>query len=347
MSLADLRAAVVPGDGVVARADDMIAVIITGSGADSQSAVCVVAGATAFVFGDISLTADTATGQVALNGAGATTGIAQELDEPITAIRVGGDRDPVALSNLTNGIVAGAGVVMTLAEEAVEPALETKLQEAVPKSVEPEPAPAADEEPVSDFEVFDLTASEEDRRDPLPVSTELPQPEETEPDRPPRYDDPVIVKGVFSSKGHFNHPNAKYCSRSGVRMGAHQTLVLTDGPRPPLGVLTFDDGSTYTVQWNTIIGRDPLVDELVTSESAASLVVADPEQTVSRAHAFLELRDWDVYVSDRGSQNGTFVKSSEADDWRRIATEERVELTSGAQVRVGEKTFVYSPHHII
>jgi len=131
-----------------------------------------------------------------------------------------------------------------------------------------------------------------------------------------------------------------------VKMGASMTKVLTEGPRPPLGVVTLDDGSTLTVRWNTVIGRDPSVDEMVQREQAAPFVVSDVAQSVSRRHALLELIEWDVYLSDLGSRNHTYVQAAPNEPLRELGPGERVVLESGMKVHLGKRTFVYHEHHV-
>ena len=48
----------------------------------------------------------------------------------------------------------------------------------------------------------------------------------------------------------------------GIRMN-ERTGELVFGPRPPLGLLVFDDGATYTVDAEYLVGRMPDVDERV------------------------------------------------------------------------------------
>ncbi|NND76003.1 MAG: FHA domain-containing protein [Ilumatobacter sp.] len=178
-------------------------------------------------------------------------------------------------------------------------------------------------------------------RTPLPLAHD----DVAEDDRPV-YERTVQVFGVYSPRGHFNHPDAKFCSRTGVKMGASMTKVLTEGPRPPLGVLTLDDGSTLTVRWDTVIGRDPTVDELVRTQQASPFVVSDLAQSVSRRHALLELINWDVFISDLGSRNSTYIQAAPNAPLRQLAVGERVALHSGTIVHLGKRSFVYNEHHV-
>ena len=128
-------------------------------------------------------------------------------------------------------------------------------------------------------------------------------------------------------------------------MGASHTKVLSKGPRPPLGVLTLDDGSTLSVQWTTVIGRHPSQDERVLQGEAAPFVVSDDSQSVSRAHAMLELVEWDVLISDLGSSNHTYIELP-GESRRQLGSGERAVLSSGTVIHIGERSLVYHEHHV-
>lgn len=259
--------------------------------------------------------------------------------------------DVASWNHLVAGTVPGAGVVVGAAPRASDAAAAWEppdiedaqaVAESVPTgaAVDIGPEPDVDEE--APFEVISLANGDLSDRSPLPVATADPIDDEVSP----AYERPVPVIGVYSPRGFFNHPDAKYCSRTGVKMGASMTKVFTEGPRPPLGVLTLDDGSTVTVRWNTVIGRDPTVDEMVRTGHAAPFVVSDIAQSVSRRHALLELVDWDVLISDLGSRNGTYVQSGPDEPLRKLAANERVVLDGGTIVHLGKRSFVYNEHHV-
>jgi hypothetical protein len=158
-------------------------------------------------------------------------------------------------------------------------------------------------------------------------------------------EDLIVVKGIRCARDHHNDPRALYCSRCGIKM-VHRTHRMVDGVRPPLGVITFDDGATYAVRREMVIGREPGVDEMVANDVAMAVVIVDEEKTVSRAHAHIKLIDWDVFLEDRGSANGTWVRSAPHQPWRKVQPEERVALITGMTVKVGDREFVFDQHHI-
>ncbi len=263
-------------------------------------------------------------------------------------------------NDLLAGRVPGGGVVVgtavgALAQPEPEPEPEPRPAIVLPDDgdegdttemyivtdLEPEDADDAPFESLSLTEDADLSD-----RSPLPIiDAETESAAEPEPDRP-AYEEPVHVLGVYSPRGFFNHPDARYCSRTGVKMGASHTKVLVEGPRPPLGVITLDDGSTLTVQWNTVIGRDPATDDRVRRDQAAPFVVSDEAQSVSRRHALLELVDWDVLISDLGSRNQTYIQAGADQPLRALASGEKTVLKSGTIVHIGNRSFVYNEHHV-
>jgi len=138
-----------------------------------------------------------------------------------------------------------------------------------------------------------------------------------------------------------------YCSSCGIKMGVHRTLIVIDGPRPPLGILVLDDGSTIPVQHDMVIGRDPTVDALVVAREAMPIRIEDETNSVSRAHLHVVLDGWEVLVADRGSSNGTSVRSAEGEPWRRLAPSERVHVGTGTQIRIGDRLLAFDGHHVL
>ncbi|MGY1709275.1 FHA domain-containing protein [Geodermatophilus sp. SYSU D00758] len=152
------------------------------------------------------------------------------------------------------------------------------------------------------------------------------------------------VKGFLCSRGHLNDPRVQFCALCGVRM-AQQTGVLTDGVRPPLGLLVFDDGATVSLDADYLLGREPETDERVRAGAFRPLLVVDPTGGVSRHHAEIRLEGWDVVLVDTGSANGTLVAARGAPAWSSLVPGQPVQLTPGMAVRMGSRSFAFeSPH---
>jgi pSer/pThr/pTyr-binding forkhead associated (FHA) protein len=120
-----------------------------------------------------------------------------------------------------------------------------------------------------------------------------------------------------------------------------RTQQLERGRRPSLGVMVFDDGSTYALDADYLIGREP-----ETAPGLRPLRLADEERTLSRKHASVRREGWDVVVLDEGSANGTFVLPSGATEWQRVEPGTQVVLDPGARVALGQRSFLFESHHV-
>ena len=245
-----------------------------------------------------------------------------QLDPSTSRVRVGEATDAafaIAGSDLRLGVVPGRAVELVGHDHGPLP----------PPPVADEPAPVASRP----FASIDLRAIDETPpREPLPILTEP----AAEPD-----DDQVEVSGILCSRSHFNNPLAAYCLVCGISM-VHLTHNLVKGPRPTLGFVVFDDGTTYALDRSYVIGRDPTEG---VDDAHEALVADDANHTVSRVHAHLQLDEWDVVLSDAGSTNGTFVWNGPANRWDFLQPGATVILRPGAQVSLGRRTFVYESVH--
>jgi len=153
--------------------------------------------------------------------------------------------------------------------------------------------------------------------------------------------DQAQVEGVLCPNGHFNHPQAPYCAQCGTSLSSTESQSVWR-PRPPIGVLVFDDGQTIPVDIDLVIGRQPDRDDAVRAGNARPLPVEDGESAVSRVHAVITLDGWDAVITDRGSANGTYIAPPEATVWTALEPHQPAPLTSGTRVQVGKRTFVFN-----
>lgn len=272
--------------------------------------------------------------------------------------------EPAPPFDLRRGIVPGGGITLGGAEALAQTGL------TAPPRPEHAPPPAADpatEPPVQPtrpqvpFESILLLDADDGR---LPTSEPLPiagadaspanlatseSPAGTGPDgapAPSHRDAPttivpdngdVTVHGIICSRQHFNNPSAAFCMVCGISM-VHVTHNLIPGPRPTLGFVVFDDGSTFGLDRCYIVGREPGETHDV---KTASLAIQDNNETLSRRHAEIRLIDWTVNIVDLGSTNGTFIWDADFERWNRIGPEQPVALSPGDTVALGRRTFVY------
>ena len=184
----------------------------------------------------------------------------------------------------------------------------------------------------------------EARRPPLPIAGVGSPP--VAPPRPGSQDQPshVVVKGFRCSRNHHNDPRVSFCSVCGIRMD-QRTGILIDGRRPPLGLLVLDIGSTFVLDDNYLLGRNPEVDDAVIRSVLRPIRLDDDSGTLSRVHAEIRLEGWDVLLIDRGSANGTYIAASGQSGWNRLAPHRPVVLAPGTHVRTGRRMFTFESAH--
>lgn len=145
----------------------------------------------------------------------------------------------------------------------------------------------------------------------------------------------VLVKGVVCREGHFNNPEALACRT--CRLGLNQDgKVLRDGLRPPLGKLVLDDGTTFVLDRDHVVGSAPDTDPSVAGGDVRPVKVTDPSGQVARVHAEVRLVGWDVLLVALAP---TFVLAPGALQWAPAPPAEPSPLPPGASVAVGPRTF--------
>jgi FHA domain len=148
------------------------------------------------------------------------------------------------------------------------------------------------------------------------------------------------ARGYPCARGHLNDPKAQVCAFCGVRM-EEPTGAPTSGPRPPLGLLVFDDGATYTVDTEYLVGRMPEADARVTSGALRGLALDDPSGAVSRVHVEVLVNGGDALLVDAGSRNGTYVLKPGDQGWTQLAAGEAHRLVPGTRIRIGGRSFTF------
>lgn len=118
------------------------------------------------------------------------------------------------------------------------------------------------------------------------------------------------------------------------------TPAAAPGLRRTRAAARFDDGSVIAVPVLALIGRDP---EPAPGESVEAVVrLDDPERLMSKTHAAFGRDAEGVWVSDRGSRNGTQLVSAAGDEVE-VPAGESVRVPVGWTVRVGGRSFEVVP----
>jgi len=108
------------------------------------------------------------------------------------------------------------------------------------------------------------------------------------------------------------------------------------GPDAPLRVLVFDDGTEVEIAGQSLIGRNP---EPRPGESVNYLInFADLNRSVSKTHVHVGFDHGAVWVTDRGSTNGSAVVDHKGTE-QPLHPEVAMLLPSGCSVRFGDRRF--------
>ncbi|AYF76638.1 FHA domain-containing protein [Nocardia yunnanensis] len=150
----------------------------------------------------------------------------------------------------------------------------------------------------------------------------------------------VKVLGFKCARAHPSDPRSAFCTVCG--MPVDQTQQVAEVIRPPLGMLILDDGMTYMVVADAVVGRDPEHSEAART-GLAPLRIDDNSGGMSRAHAELRLVNWDITLVDRGSTNGTRVRPPGYRDWVRLAPNQPFTLLVGTEIMLGNRVLRLEP----
>ena len=232
---------------------------------------------------------------------------------PVRAVRLGDPHSVAGWSHLVEGAVPAGGVSVLWPDEDPGRA-----------------APATAPEPR--FQAVSLL-------DPEPVDAPRPLPTAESAD----LGEEVVVPGLLCSRGHFNHPLAANCAWCGIGM-IQVSHVLVRRPRPALGVLVVDGQTTYTLDADYVIGRQPNRRPEVDGEQVRAIVLAS-DPSISREHAAIRLREWEVFAEDLHSARGTWLQQP-GQQPTRLPPGQPVELRPGTVLYVGAHRLTYHSHHL-
>ncbi len=135
--------------------------------------------------------------------------------------------------------------------------------------------------------------------------------------------------------GHFNNPEGRLCYLCGDNMQNQSIAIGPDGEigvlgtRPPVGILTLDDGSIYQLSDDLVLGRDPQPD--------GNLAAIVDDRSVSRNHLRIHLHGWEVLVEDLQSSNGSHVLPPGGSSYQRLAPGTPVPMRSGTVLAFGQR----------
>lgn len=140
-----------------------------------------------------------------------------------------------------------------------------------------------------------------------PAQTPAPMPAQIPLQRQPTEDEVLVAGTVLAGQcpqGHLSGAYSATCRVCDAPMAAQEPRTV---PRPPLGVLVLATGETIALDRPAVLGRAPRAPEDAL-EMPQLVNLAAFGRDISRQHAEVVLRGWNVAVRDLDSANGTRVR---------------------------------------
>jgi hypothetical protein len=259
--------------------------------------------------------------------------------------------EPVLASEADLAPKHGAGrsdgqVVEQVGEAAPEsvPAAD-RVGEAAPESVPAEPvAEAALEQPSAQEHLLPPEQRTAPEHEPAPIASTVdpdypPKPTSEEysaaPQAPAMYDLPP-------KPGMYLRPEAPVAVHAADDVGAADPG--TEAPPAAgqsLGLLVLDDGTSFRLDVDYVIGREPQHDPDVVAGDARPLKIEDAEGVVSRKHLRVTVGGWEVRVTDLGSANGTYVQIPDIPQPLQLVPGQPAVIPPGTMVNIGRRWLRY------
>jgi hypothetical protein len=339
-----------PATAVAARLAGWVLGHIGGDVAPFGIVVPVPEGVVVFLRGPVRCTVSVGDDVRNLSGEQALTWVDQILPGNFDWLAIGGAEgaavQPDPLSNLRAGVIPGHGFVLSgrvgPGPAAAGPAarMEGAADSAAAASAAAASAAAASAvgdwrpAPAPDSGAGDWrapAAPAEPEPEPRPAPVELADLDEPAPSAPPV--DLSPASGTIAS-GALPLDAGDRGSNGHLRPATGPSVTMAQ-----YGELRSQDGSISVVLDRPyVFGREPTNDPMVRGGEADPVRLYDPENVISRVHAYVSVVGTTVLVQDASSAQGTYIGAPGAAEWTRLGIEP-APLPPGWALRIGQHIF--------